>query len=170
MSKILSIKIIQSKIFIIRNTRIMLDRDLAELYGVKVYRLNEQVKRNKKRFPIDFMFQLTKKEKNELIANCDRFRSLKHSTTNPFAFTEQGVAMLSSALNSEKAISVNIQIMRAFTHLRKIFSSQQIILDRLDKLEGMYLQHDEEIINIFEVIRQLVTEEQKPKTKIGFKE
>jgi len=170
MSEILSIEVIQSKIFIIRDVKVMLDRNLADLYGVKVYRLNEQVKRNKKRFPPDFIFQLTKKEKNELIANCDRFESLKHSTTNPYAFAEQGVAMLSSVLNSERAISVNIQIMRAFTQLRKLLSSQEKILNRIDELERKYLEHDAEIHNIFEVIRQLITEDKKPKRKIGFKE
>ena len=85
--------VIESKIYFIRNKKVMLDRDLAELYGVKTKRLNEQVRRNRKRFPGDFMFQLTNEEKEELIANCDRFNVLKYSTVNPYAFTERGVAM-----------------------------------------------------------------------------
>jgi hypothetical protein len=170
MSEVLPVEVIQSNILIIRDFKVMIDRDLAEVYNVKVYRLNEQDKRNKKRFPADFMFQLTKKEKDELIANCDRFESLKHSSVNPYAFTEQGVAMHSSMLKSERAISVNIHIMRAFTQLRRMFSSQHKILNRLDELECKYLDHDETIRNIFEVIRQLIAEERKPKRAIGFKE
>jgi 3-dehydroquinate dehydratase len=110
---------IEQKIFLLRGQKVMLDRDLAGLYGVKTKRLNEQVKRNRKRFPEDFMFQLTTGEKEQLVANCDRFKALKHSTINPYAFTEQGVAMLSSALTSDRAIQVNIQIMRVFSRLRQ---------------------------------------------------
>jgi len=109
------VEIIATKIFIFRGKSVMLDRDLADLYNVTTKVLNQAVKRNIKRFPMDFMFQLTQKEKLELVTICDRFRSLKHSTTEPYAFTEQGVAMLSSVLNSERAILVNIQIMRAFS-------------------------------------------------------
>ena len=98
---------IEQIIFLLRGKKIMIDHDLAGLYGVKTYRLNEQVKRNIKRFPEDFMFQLTNEEKTELIANCDRFKLLKHSTSLPYAFTEQGIAMLSSVLNSDSAIQVN---------------------------------------------------------------
>lgn len=100
---------IEQIIFLIRGEKIMIDRDLATLYGVKTFRLNEQVKRNMKRFPEDFMFQLSDSEKKELIANCDRLRPLKHSTSNPYAFAEQGIAMLSSILHSNRAIEVNIQ-------------------------------------------------------------
>ena len=106
---------IEAKIFIIREQKVMIDRDLAILYGVSTKRLNEQVKRNIQRFPKDFMFVLSMQEKNELVANCDRFITLKHSTVFPYAFTEQGLAMLSSVLNSERAILVNIQIMRTLT-------------------------------------------------------
>ena len=105
---------IQDKIYTLRGMQVMLDRDLAELYEVEAKRLNEQVKRNINRFPEKFRFQLTELEKGELVANCDRFNSLKHSTSLPYAFTEQGIAMLSSVLRSDKAIDVNIFIMRAF--------------------------------------------------------
>lgn len=105
---------IEPRILTLRGQKVMLDRDLAELYGVPTYRLNEAVKRNSKRFPAHFMFQLSRQEKQELIANCDRFKTLKHSTVLPYAFTEHGVAMLSSVLNSERAIQINIQIIDAF--------------------------------------------------------
>jgi len=116
---------IESKILILRDKKIMLDRDLAMLYEVPTKRLNEQVKRNIKRFPDHFMFQLNKEEKNELVAICDRFKTLKHSTALPFAFTEYGVAMLSSVLNSEKAIQVNIQIINAFIRMREMVAAYQ---------------------------------------------
>ena len=106
-------------IFIIRNQRVMIDRDLAKLYGVPTYRLNEAVKRHINRFPLDFMFRITKQELDELIAICDEFASLKHSSSYPFAFTEHGVAMLASVLNTDKAIEINIEIIRAFVRLRK---------------------------------------------------
>src|SRR3989338_9547321 len=120
MSELISIEVITSKILVIRGKKVMLDRDLALLYKVTTKRLNEQVKRNIKRFPEDFMLQLTKTEKDGLVAICDRFDTMKHSTVLPYAFTEQGVAMLSGVLNSGRAIMVNIQIIRAFTQLRRM--------------------------------------------------
>jgi len=101
---------ISSRIFTLRGEQVMLDRDLAELYGVTTKRLNEQVKRNRERFPSDFMFQLDEKEKSELVAKCDRFKTLKHSTANPYAFTEQGIYMLASVLKSDTAVAVNIVV------------------------------------------------------------
>ena len=117
-------QIIENKIFLIRGQRVMIDRDLAELYGVETKRLNEAVKRNKKRFPVDFMFQLTDEEQNELVANCDHLSKLKYSTTNAYAFTEHGVTMLASILNSERAIEINVQIVRAFIKLRQYVAGQ----------------------------------------------
>jgi len=110
---------IGSKILTLRGQQVMLDRDLAELYGVETKRLNEQVKRNIERFPDDFMFQLNEKEKKELVANCDQFKNLKHSTVNPYVFTEQGIYMLASILKSKTAISVNIAIIRTFKKIRE---------------------------------------------------
>ena len=118
-------KAIEGKIFLIRGQKVMLDRDLAKLYKVPTKRLNEQVKRNIKRFPKDFMFQLTRNERNELVAICDQLKMLKHSSSFPYAFTEQGVAMLSTVLRSERAIQVNIQIMRAFTKLRRLLATHE---------------------------------------------
>jgi hypothetical protein len=118
---------------------------LAVLYGVRTKRLNEQVRRNRKRFPGDFMFQLTNQEKEELVANCDRFKVLKHSTVNPYAFTEQGVAMLSSVLNSERSILVNIAIMRTFVKLRQVLATHKELAHKLNELERKIEKHDEEI-------------------------
>ena len=123
---------IENSIFTIRGMQVMIDRDLAEMYQVEVKRLNEQVKRNIDRFPKQFRFQLTKAEKNELVANCDRFENLKHSSVNPFAFTEQGVAMLSAVLKSDIAIQVSIQIINAFVSMRKTIANNMGIMQRLD--------------------------------------
>jgi len=110
---------INSRILTLRREQVMIDSDLAELYGVTTKRLNEQVKRNIERFPADFMFQVNNNEKNELVANCDQFNNMKHSTVNPHAFTEQGIYMLASVLKSPKAIEVNISIIRTFKKLRE---------------------------------------------------
>ncbi len=130
----------------------MLDRDLAGLYGVSTKRLNEQVKRNIERFPEDFVFRLTRKEKKELVANCDRFKTLKHSTVNPSVFTEQGVAMLSSVLNSKRAVQVNIAIMRVFVKVRQIVSANREMLAKLDRVENKVESHDGKIKIIFKAI------------------
>ena len=122
MIKLIPVENITSKILFLRNEKVLLDLDLAKLYGVPTKALNQAVKRNARRFPPDFMFRLTKKEKDKLVTNCDRFRTLKHASAAPSAFTEQGVAMLSSALSSHRAIEVNIAIMRAFVHLRKMIA------------------------------------------------
>src|SRR5262245_18646864 len=113
-------EIVMNKIIIIRGLRVMIDRDLAELYGVPTKRMNEQVKRNKKRFPEDFMFRLTPEEKNEVVANCDHLVTLKFSPNLPFVFTEHGAVMLANVLNSQRAIEVNIQIVRVFTRMREM--------------------------------------------------
>jgi len=159
---------IEQIIFSIRRQKVMLDRDLAGLYGVATKVLNQAVKRNIKRFPEDFMFKLTRPEKDELVTNCDRFKTLKHSTVTPYAFTEQGVAMLSTVLNSERAVQVNIAIMRAFVKLREIFSTHKELAHKLIQLERKIEKHDEEIKLIFEAIRQLMTPSEKHKRKIGF--
>lgn len=164
-----AVEIIATKIFSVRSKKIMVDRDLASLYGVPTKRLNEQVKRNIKRFPEDFMFQLTKKEKERLVAICDRFATLKHSTSLPYAFTEQGVAMLSSVLNSERAIQVNILIMRAFTKLRELLLTHKDLAIKLETLEKKYAEHDEKIQAIFSAIKQLLEPPaEEPKRRIGF--
>lgn len=130
----------------------MIDRDLAEVYQVTTKRLNEQVKRNKLRFPESFIYQLNDLEKSELVANCDRFKKLKYSSTNPFAFTEQGVAMLSAVLRSETAIRLSIQIIQAFVALRKIASENQLLLTRLEKVELKQLETDQKFDKIFKAL------------------
>ncbi len=151
MEQLIPIERIEGKILLIRSQKVMLDRDLAELYGVETRVLNQAVRRNIRRFPEDFMFQLSKEEfenwKSQIvISNSEKMGLRKLS----YAFTEQGVAMLSSVLNSERAILVNIQIMRAFTKLRKILASHE---DLRSKIE----EHDVQIQAIFEAIRQLMT-------------
>jgi hypothetical protein len=166
MSNLISIEVITNKIFVIRGKKVMLDRDLAQLYGVTTKRLNEQVKRNIKRFPADFIFQLTEREKDELVAICDRFNSMKHSTVLPYVFTEQGVAMLSGVLNSDRAIMVNIQIMRAFTQLRRMLLTNQ---DLKHKIEAMERKYDKQFAVVFQAIKQLLEPlPVKPKPPIGF--
>ncbi len=171
--------IIENRIFTIRGIRVMLDRDLAEMYGVKTMVLNQAVKRNIERFPEDFMFRLTKNELYELITNCDRLQTLKHSPTTPLVFTEHGVAMLSSVLNSKKAIEVNIQIVRAFIHLRQYALTQSSRNAEIEELRKMLMLHIENTDNRFnkneETIRQiiqalnnLIETPQEPK-QIGFK-
>ena len=167
MADLISTEAITNKIFVIRGKKVMLDRDLAQLYEVTTKRLNEQVKRNAKRFPEDFMLQLTKTEKDELVANCDRFDSMKHSTVLPYAFTEQGVAMLSGVLNSNRAIMVNIQIMRAFTQLRRMLLTDKNLRYKIEKMEKKY---DKQFVIVFQAIKQLL---EPPPTKekkiIGFR-
>ena len=147
----------------------MIDKDLAELYGVTTKRLNEQVKRNRKRFPEDFMFQLTEEEKAEVVANCDHLATLKFSSNLPFAFTEHGAVMLASVLNSERAIEVNIQIVRVFAKIRELLLTHKDILLQLEKIEKKLTGHDEDIQLIFQYLKQLLNPPQPPRHKIGFR-
>lgn len=136
---------IENRILTIRDNQVMVDRDLAELYGVDTKRLNEQVKRNLERFPERFRFQLTNDEKNELVANCDRFKTLKHSSSNPFVFTEQGVAMLSAVLKSDTAVHTSIRIIEAFVAMRKFLMNNASIFHRMERLELKQLRTDEKV-------------------------
>lgn len=150
--KMLTTQIIESKIFNFRGSQVMIDKDLAELYQVEVKRLNEQVKRNVERFPLHFRFQLSDIEKNELVANCDRFEMLKHSNSNPYVFTEQGVAMLSAVLRSEKAVAVSIQIMNAFVYMRRVMLNNAGILQRVESIESKLQLYDTNFDKIFEAL------------------
>lgn len=162
-------EIIEQRIFLIRKQKVMIDRDLAELYGVETKYLNRQVKRNIERFPIEFMFQLNGDEKRELVTICHRFKPMKHSSSMPYAFTEHGVAMLASVLKSEQAAKISIYIIKAFVKLREILSSHKELSRKLDQLERKIENHDEEIQVIFEAIRQLMTPKEKNTRKIGFR-
>ena len=143
---------LQQKIFTIRGEQVMVDRDLAELYQVLTKRLNEQVKRNIERFPEIFRFQLSDYEKHELVANCDRFENLKHSSVNPYVFTEQGVAMLSAVLKSEIAVKVSIQIIDAFIVMRKFIINNAQLFQRIDTVEKRQLKHEMETDEKFEKV------------------
>jgi hypothetical protein len=153
MSPILKLDLGNS-IFTIRGCQVMIDRDLADLYRVEVKRINEQVKRNIERFPEYFRFQLTEIETNELVANCDRFRTLKHSNQTPFVYTEQGVAMLSAVLRSEIAIQVSIQIINAFVEMRKILLNHSGLIQRLDGLERKQIETEQKFERVFQALEQ----------------
>ena len=156
---------IESAILLIRGEKVLLGRTLAELYGVETKQLKRAVRRNIRRFPSDFMFELTKEEYEFLRYQFGTLKRGEHSKYLPLAFTEQGVAMLSSVLNSNRAIEVNILIMRAFVRLRGMISSHK---ELLRKLEDMEMKYDQQIQGVFEAIRQLMTPPDSPRKKIGF--
>lgn len=157
-------EVIANKIYVIRGHKVMIGRDLAELYGVEERVLNQAVRRNNDRFPKDFMFQLTKEEfinlKSQFVIS--RWGGIRKY---PLVFTEQGVAMLSSVLNSKRAIQVNIQIMRTFTKLRELLITNEQLRKKIEKLESKYDQH---FRVVFEAIRKLIEDDDKPKKQIGF--
>ena len=154
MSDLTQVSSIESRIQTIRAAQVMIDADLAHLYGVETKVLNQAVKRNIARFPQQFRFQLNPIEKNELVTNCDRFGNLKHSTTLPYAFTEQGVAMLSAVLRSETAVRTSIQIIDAFVKMRQFLAHNADIFKRLDRVEKRQLSHE---IKTDEQFEQLFT-------------
>lgn len=163
-------EVVINKIFIVREKKVMIDTDLAELYGVPTKRLNEQVKRNMKRFPDDFMFQLNQEEKQSLIENFPHLNRLKYSPNLPFVFTEHGAVMLASVLNSERAIEVNVQIVRIFTRMRELILTHKDILLKLEQLERKTAKQDDEIKLIFDYLRELLNPSSEPMRKIGFKQ
>jgi len=155
----------QQAIFHIRGQAIMLDSDLAKLYGVPVKRLNEQVKRNQKRFPEDFHFQLTEKEWNALRSQNTTLKQGAHRKYRPYAFTEHGAVMAANVLRSEQAIEMSVEVVRAFIQLRRMALSVESLARKLNKLESHY---DEQFQVVFEAIRQLMAPPEKPKGRIGF--
>ena len=156
---------IHRSILFIRRHKVVLDRDLAEFYGVETKVLNQAVKRNIDRFPADFMFRLTKAEKDKVVTNCDHLYSLKFSPALPYAFTEQGVAMLSSVLRSKRAVEVNIAIMRTFVKLREILAGNAVLRR---KIEAMERQYDEQFKLVFKVLSDMVMPTKKSKSQIGY--
>jgi hypothetical protein len=158
-------KHIEQKIFMIRGQKVILDRDLAELYGVETRVLKQAVRRNMRRFPGDFMFELTKEEDRSLRSQNVTLKRGRHSKYLPFAFTEQGVGMISSVLNSARAIEVNIAIMRAFVRLRQMLGAHKDLRRKLAELEKKY---DDQFKIVFEAIAELMTPPEKPRRKIGF--
>ena len=161
---------IQTRILLIRGQKAIIDADLAEFYGAPTKRLNEQVKRNKDRFPEDFLFQLTAKEKSEVVANCDHLSKLKYSKTLPFAFTEHGTIMAASVLNSKRAIEVSVYIVRAFVQLRQIIAGHKELARKINQLEVRLADHDEHILSLVQAIKQIMNPGLPPKKRrIGFK-
>ncbi len=160
---------IQNKILTIRDIQVMVDKDLAEIYGVETKVFNQAVKRNVLRFPDNFRFQLSKEEKNELVTNCDRFKSLKHSTSNPYVFTEQGVSMLSSVLKSDTAIQISISIINTFVNMRKFLQSNASIFQRLENIETKQIQNRLESESKFDKIFKAIEDKEiKPKQHIFY--
>jgi ORF6N domain len=162
------IESVSSRILVIRGQKTMLDADLAEIYSVPTKRFNEQVKRNLNRFPTDFMFQLTKEEKAEVVANCDHLARLKYSPHLPYAFTEHGAIMAATILNSPKAIEMSVFIVRAFIGLRSMLTSHNELSARLDELERKISDHDGIIGDVLEAVQQLMALPVKQKPSIGF--
>lgn len=167
-------EVVMTKIYVIRGQKVMMDRDLAELYGVETKYLKRQVRRNEKRFPEDFMFQMTKEEltnwRSQFVTSNSDKMGLRYP---PMVFTEQGVAMLSGVLNSDRAITVNIQIMRIFCRMRQLIASHQELIDRLDQIEQKLEGHDHEIVLLFEYLKKLMEEkeqqiEHESRKRIGF--
>ena len=163
-------ELVMSKIYIIRGQKVMLDRDLADMYGVETKVFKQAIRRNLNRFPADFMFEMTRNELENwrsqfVTSNSDKI-GLRYA---PFCFTEQGVAMLSSILNSETAIRVNIQIIRVFTKMRQLVLDHKDILLQLEKIERKLSSHDQDIVLIFGYLKQLLNPPQTPRNKIGFR-
>src|SRR5881392_711684 len=153
---------------VIRGEKVLLDFDLAPLYGVTTGNLNKALRRNRERFPSDFMFQLTAAEAESLIFQFGRAKGRGGRRHRPYAFTEQGVAMLSSVLNSPRAVKVNIAIMRAFVKLRQTLEANRELAQKFAELERRVGKHDEEIDAILEAIRQLMAPPDRPRREIGF--
>ena len=161
-------EVVMSKIYMIRDQKVMLDEDLAELYGVETRRLNEQVRRNIDRFPEDFMFALSEQEFADLKSQ-NATSSWGGRRKLPNAFTEHGVLMLSSVLNSKQAIQVNIQIMRIYTRIREMLMAHKDVFIRVEQAEKQLLKHDQKIELLFTYLSKFIEKEEQPRTEIGFK-
>ena len=164
------VEVIERRTYLIRGQKVMLDSDLAELYQVETFNLNKAVKRNPDRFPSDFMFQLTKEEADSLRFQIGISKPEGRGGRRylPYVFTEQGIAMLSSVLNSERAVLVNIAIMRAFVKLREIMSTHKDLARKIDALERKYAKHDQQFQIVFDAIKKLLQPPLSPKRRIGF--
>ena len=170
------IQTIQNKIYTIRDKQVIIDRDLAFLYGVETKALNQAVKRNEARFPSDFRFQLDDSEKDELVTICDHFKTLKHSSVNPYAFTEQGISMLSAILKSDIAINMSVEIIRAFVSMRKIINSNNLLFSKIYELEKRQISYEiktdskiEIVLNALENKNQKITQTISKQLELDFK-
>ena len=160
---------IGQRIFIIRGVKVMLDADLAELYGVSTMQLNQAVKRNSGRFPSDFIFRLIQSEKTEVITNCDNLSRLRFSPHMPYAFTEHGVAMLSAVLKSDRAVEMSVFIVRAFIKLRELLASNKELGHKVAEIEREQKMQNKHINAIYKILDKLIAEPVKPKEALGFR-
>ena len=166
---IIKVGTIQQRILLIRGQKVIVDADLAQAYGVTTKALNQAIRRNKDRFPRDFMFQLTREEKLEVVTNCDHLQQLKFSRVNPHVFTEHGAIMAASVLNSPKAVEVSVFVVRAFVQLREVISGHRELAHKIAQLERKLGDHDDQIIVMVEAIKHLMNSTLPPKTRqIGF--
>lgn len=160
-------EVIINKIYVIRGQKVMLDRDLAELYGVETKQLKRQVRRNIGRFPSSFMFELTKEENEELRSQIGTLKQGAHFKYSPFVFTEHGILMLSSVLNSELAVKMSVQIIETFVQLRKLANNYDEIMNKINQMES---RNNDQFSEIYEVLQRLLSKpEEKPRTQIGYK-
>ena len=165
---LLSAESVAHRILVIRAQKVMLDADLAELYDVPTKVLNQAVKRNAHRFPADFMFQLSKAEKSEVVTNCDYLARLKFSPVLPYAFTEHGALMLGNVLKSSRAIEVSLLVVRTFVQLREMLETHKELAAKLEELDRKVSSHDQAIAGLINAIRQLMAAPEKPARPIGF--
>ena len=165
---VIAVETVARRILLLRGARIMLDADLAELYAVPTKVLNQAVRRNIERFPIDFMFQLTKDEKQEVVTNCDHLAKLKFSPTLPYAFTEHGALMLGNVLKSDRAVEISLLVVRTFVQLREMLATHKDLAVKLEALERKIGSHDQAIAGLIDAIRQLMTPPAQSKRPIGF--
>ncbi len=163
------IEIVAQRILLIRGAKVMLDADLAELYGVPTKALNQAVRRNAERFPADFMFKLAKAEKQEVVTNCDHLSRLKYSPAMPYAFTEHGALMLGNVLKSDRAVEISLLVVRTFVQLRAMLSTHKELAVKLEALERKVGSHDQAIAGLIDAIRQLMAPPIQDKHRpIGF--
>jgi len=166
---IVALERIESVILLIRGEKVIIDADLAKLYGVATKRLNEQVKRNLERFPEDFMFALTPEEKAEVVANCDHLQRMKFSKALPYAFTEHGAIMAASVLNTPRAIEMSVYVVRAFVRLRRLLATHKELAAKVAELERVLGTHDRRIVALVEAVKKLMQPPALSRPRIGFR-
>ena len=164
----LPVEEVASRILVIRGEKVMIDADLAELYGVATKALNQAVKRNSERFPDEFMFQLSQTEKDEVVTNCDHLVRLKFSKTLPYAFTEHGALMVATVLNTQRAVEISLYVVRAFVKLRELLASNKELAAKLNELEHKLESHDQAIAGLINAIRELMRPPEIKQRPIGF--
>ncbi|MGC2165887.1 MAG: ORF6N domain-containing protein [Gallionella sp.] len=168
MTSLIANESVAQRILLLRGFRVMIDADLAELYGVPTKALNQAVHRNVERFPVDFMFQLSQEEKAEVVTNCDHLAKLKYSRTLPYAFTEHGALMLGNVLKSDRAVEVSLLVVRTFVQLREMLSSNKELATKLAELERKVSSHDQALAGLIDALRQLMRQPASVARPIGF--